>query len=81
MDEWRGLLNFFCLLMNSHCIPGFGNIVRVPFMPTMHAGLKTKRKDEQRARSGEREGEPSCSIATRPQRRTVEQRGGIKPPD
>lgn len=45
-NEWKDLLICFCLLMNSHCILGLGNIVHVPFMPMMHTGLKMKQKDE-----------------------------------
>lgn len=53
-NEWKDFLIFLCLLMNSHCIQGFGNNVHVPFMPIMHTGLKMKQKDERCARCSER---------------------------
>lgn len=54
LNEWRALLFSFCSLMNFYCIPGFGNIVRVPFMPVMHTGLKMIQKDKQHGRYRER---------------------------
>lgn len=43
MKEWMYFF-FFCLVMNSLCIQGFGNIVHVPFMPIMHTRIKMKKK-------------------------------------
>lgn len=56
MNEWRDLPIFFCLLMKSHCILGFGNIVHLPFMPMMHTGLKMRQEDKQCVSDRERRG-------------------------
>lgn len=35
-------LFFFCLLMDSHCVPGFGNTAHVPLVAKMHAESETE---------------------------------------